>query len=79
MECALTGFIPFVLQDANLIEVIEVPGVPVPPVTTTIPSPPETPPPPVSTATEDVAAAVAAKEGTGCSISCGCWEVVKVS
>ena len=70
--------IALLIQDANLIEVVEKPGIPAPAMTA-LPSPPETPPPPAAAVVVVPPTKASGKESTGCSISCGCWELVKVN
>ena len=77
-ECAYGYRYSVILQDANLIEIVEKPGIPAPAVTA-LPSPPETPPPPEAVAMVVPPTKGSGKEKTGCSISCGCWELVKVN
>ena len=52
------------------------PGIPAP--ETVLPSPPETPPIPVAVAVVDPTDGVSGKDATTCSLTCGCWQVVKV-
>lgn len=67
-----------VLQDANVLEIIEEPEIPAPPVAVP-PTPPETPPTPQpEKVVEPVSVVAADVDETKCSLSCGCWEVVKV-